>query len=43
MDLLLRQHYEEVLKDPSKPKPTDALRSTFIVACSSPRVAGIGL
>jgi hypothetical protein len=40
---LLRAHYAAVLADPSKPKPTDALRSTFIVACSSPRVGGIGL
>ncbi len=42
MSTLLHAHYTEVL-GVAGAKPTDALRSTFTVACSSPNVAAIGM
>ncbi len=45
---LLQAHYAEALAPPSgsnitPASPSDALKSTFIVACSSPSVTGIGM
>jgi hypothetical protein len=41
---LLAAHYQSVRTDAQYPAtPTDALRSTFIVACLSPSVLGIGM
>ncbi len=37
----LTDHYTQALAN--KAKPTDALKSTFVVACLSPNVAGIGM
>jgi len=38
---ILTEHYDAALAQTQK--PTDALRSTFVLACSSPAVVGVGL
>ena len=43
MTQFLQENYAGVLATDAGAKPTDALKSTFIAACSSPNVAGIGL